>query len=33
MTLLLEDSLITGLYVVRNPDKLARVECEVPVTR
>ncbi|WP_433162609.1 RNA polymerase sigma-70 factor [Kribbella sp. CA-247076] len=29
----IEDGLITGLYVVRNPEKLSRVELETPVTR
>lgn len=28
-----EDGLITGLYYVRNPEKLTRVEAETPLTR
>lgn len=27
-----EDARITGLYYVRNPEKLARVESETPLT-
>jgi RNA polymerase sigma-70 factor (ECF subfamily) len=29
----IDDGLITGLYVVRNPEKLSRVERETPVSR
>jgi RNA polymerase sigma-70 factor, ECF subfamily len=29
----MDDSLITGLYIVRNPEKLTRVEREIPVSR
>jgi RNA polymerase sigma-70 factor (ECF subfamily) len=29
----IDDGLITGLYVVRNPAKLSRVEREIPVSR
>ena len=32
MALRVEDSLITGLYYVRNPEKLTRVESEIPLT-
>ena len=28
-----DDSLITGLYAVRNPEKLSRVETETTVSR
>jgi RNA polymerase sigma-70 factor (ECF subfamily) len=33
VALRLDNGLITGLYVVRNPEKLSRVEQETPVTR
>ena len=29
----IDDGLITGLYVVRNPEKLSRVERETAVSR
>jgi hypothetical protein len=29
----IDDGLITGLYAVRNPEKLSRVERETPVSR
>ena len=29
----IDDALITGLYVVRNPEKLSRVERETAVSR
>jgi RNA polymerase sigma-70 factor (ECF subfamily) len=33
VALRLDDGLITGLYVVRNPEKLSRLEQPTPVTR
>jgi RNA polymerase sigma-70 factor (ECF subfamily) len=33
MAVRVEDGLITGLYYVRNPEKLTRVESETPLTR
>ncbi|MEV5647775.1 RNA polymerase sigma-70 factor [Nocardia sp. NPDC052254] len=33
LTVRVDDGLITGLYVVRNPEKLSRVEQEIAVTR
>jgi len=33
LTLLIEDDLVTGLYLVRNPEKLLRLGEEVPLTR
>jgi RNA polymerase sigma-70 factor (ECF subfamily) len=33
LTLLIEDDLVTGLYLVRNPEKLRRLGEEVPLTR
>ncbi len=32
-TMRVENGLVTGLYLVRNPDKLRRVEAEVPLSR
>ena len=32
MAIRVEDALITGLYYVRNPEKLTRVESEIPLT-
>ena len=32
-TLLVEDGLVTGLYFVRNPEKLARLDAVVALTR
>ena len=32
-TMLVEDGLVTGLYLVRNPAKLARLDTEVSLTR
>ncbi|MET0494686.1 MAG: RNA polymerase sigma-70 factor [Actinoplanes sp.] len=32
MAVRVEDALITGLYYVRNPEKLTRVESEIPLT-
>ena len=32
MAIRVEDTLITGLYYVRNPEKLTRVESEIPLT-
>ena len=33
MAVRIDDGLITGLYAVRNPEKLSRVERETPVSR
>jgi RNA polymerase sigma-70 factor (ECF subfamily) len=33
MTVRVEDGLVTGLYVVRNPTKLSRVERETALSR
>ncbi|QYC42209.1 ECF RNA polymerase sigma factor SigJ [Nonomuraea coxensis DSM 45129] len=33
LTVRIDDGLVTGLYAVRNPEKLSRVEREVPVSR
>jgi RNA polymerase sigma-70 factor (ECF subfamily) len=33
VTVRVEDGLVTGLYVVRNPEKLSRMERETPVSR
>jgi hypothetical protein len=33
VTMRVEDGLVTGLYLVRNPEKLSRVERETPVSR
>jgi hypothetical protein len=33
VALRLDDGLITGLYIVRNPEKLSRIHHETPVTR
>ncbi|TDD14367.1 RNA polymerase sigma-70 factor [Nonomuraea diastatica] len=33
ITIRVEDGRITGLYYVRNPEKLTRVESEIPLTR
>lgn len=33
LALRIDDGLVTGLYAVRNPEKLSRVDHEVPVTR
>jgi RNA polymerase sigma-70 factor (TIGR02957 family) len=33
MAIRTDDGLVTGLYYVRNPDKLSRLECETTVTR
>jgi RNA polymerase sigma-70 factor (ECF subfamily) len=32
-TMLVEGGLVTGLYLVRNPEKLARIDQAVPLTR
>jgi RNA polymerase sigma-70 factor (ECF subfamily) len=32
MAVRLEDARITGIYYVRNPEKLTRVESETPLT-
>ncbi|MFH0177252.1 RNA polymerase sigma-70 factor [Streptomyces cacaoi] len=32
MAIRVEDARITGIYYVRNPEKLTRVECETPLT-
>jgi RNA polymerase sigma-70 factor (ECF subfamily) len=32
-TMLVEDGVVTRLFLVRNPDKLARVVDEVPLAR
>ena len=32
MAIRVEDARITGLYYVRNPEKLSRVESETPLT-
>ena len=32
MAMRVEDALVTGLYYVRNPEKLTRVETETPLT-
>ena len=32
-TLLVEDGLVTGIYWVRNPEKLARLDAVVALTR
>ena len=32
-TMLVEDGVVTGLFLVRNPDKLASVVEPVPLTR
>jgi RNA polymerase sigma-70 factor (ECF subfamily) len=32
MAIRVEDARITGLYYVRNPEKLSRVEAETPLT-
>jgi hypothetical protein len=29
----IDDGLISGIYVVRNPEKLSRIERETPVSR
>jgi RNA polymerase sigma-70 factor (ECF subfamily) len=33
LTVRIDDGLITGLYAVRNPEKLSHVERETPVSR
>ena len=33
MAVRIDDGLITGLYVVRNPEKLSHMECETALRR